>query len=338
MENQKARPTIKDVARKSGVSVATVSRIINGLDGYSEETRLTVMKVVDELGYRRNAVAANLKIKKTHTIGVLMPKVDTGFYTEILNGIEDAAHKNNYSVIICNTGSSGIRTMEYLNVLCERQVDGIIACSISPKEDFDKQIVATHVPSILVSTLSYRFAVPYVRVDDYQASYAAVTYLIKKGHKKVAMIAGPLSDPIAGLQRFNGYKQALTDNNIDINEKIIKYADFNFETGKEAMRELLKEKDQFTAIFAVCDTVAVAALSVAYENGINVPDDLSIIGYDNTKEASMCIPPLTTLAQPLSEMGEKAFNMILKKITTKSEVESIIMPYTIVERSTVKKI
>jgi len=338
MENQNNRPTIKDVARKAGVSVATVSRIINGLDGYSEETRTAVMKVVYELGYRRNAVAANLKIKKTHTIGVLMPRIDTGFYTEILNGIEDTAHKNNYSVIICNTGNSGIRTTEYLNVLYERQVDGIIACSMSPKEDFDKNMLATHIPSILVSTLSYRCALPYVRVDDYQASYAAVSYLIKNGHKKIAMLSGPLTDPIAGLQRFNGYKQALTDNNIDINEKIIKYCDFNFETGKKSMRELLKENDEFTAIFAVCDTVAVAALSVAYENNIKVPDDFSIIGYDNTKEASMCIPPLTTLAQPLSEMGEKAFNMILKKITTKSEVESIIMPYTIVERATVKKI
>ncbi|MFL0249575.1 LacI family DNA-binding transcriptional regulator [Clostridium neuense] len=338
MENQNGRPTIKDVAREAGVSVATVSRIINGLDGYSEETRSAVMDVVYKLGYRRNAVAAHLKIKKTHTIGVLMPRIDTGFYTEILDGIEDAAHRNNYSVIICNTGNSGIRTTEYLNVLYERQVDGIIACSMSPKENFDKKIVATHIPSILVSTLSYRCALPYVRVDDYQASYAAVSYLIKNGHKKIAMLSGPLSDPIAGIQRINGYKQALIDNKLDINENIIKYANFNFETGQKAMRELLKEKDKFTAIFAVCDTVAVAALSLAYENGLKVPDDFSIIGYDNTKEASMCIPPLTTLAQPLSEMGQKAFNMILKRITTKSEVESIIMPYTIVERATVKKI
>ncbi|MCD2345641.1 LacI family DNA-binding transcriptional regulator [Clostridium guangxiense] len=339
MENENVkRPTIKDVAKIAGVSVATVSRIINGLDGYSEETRLNVMKTVNELGYRRNAVAAHLKIKETHAIGVLMPRIDTGFYTEILNGIEDAAHKNNYSVIICNTGNSGIRTMEYLNVLCERQVDGIIVCSMSPTEDFDKEILETRIPSILVSTLSYRCALPYVRVDDYQASYAAASYLIKNGHKKVAMLSGPLSDPIAGIQRINGYKQALIDNQLDINENIIKYSKFNFEAGKLAMRELLEEHDKFTAIFAACDTLAVAALSVAYENGISIPDDISVIGYDNTKEASMCIPPLTTLAQPLSEMGKKAFNMIIKKISTKSEVESIIMPYKIIERSTVKNI
>lgn len=338
MGNKAMKPTIKDVAREAGVSVATVSRIINNLDGYSEETRLAVMKVVDKLGYRRNAIAANLKIKKTHSIGVLMPRVDTGVYTEILNGIEDAAHKNNYSVIICNTGSSGIRTMEYLNVLCERQVDGIIGCSMSPKEDFDKKILETHIPSVLVSTLSYRYALPYVRVDDYQASYAAVSYLIKKGHKKIAMLSGPLSDPIAGVQRLNGYKKALVDNKLAINERIIKYSNFNFEAGKASMKELLKERGEFTAIFAVCDTVAVAALSVAYENNISVPGKLSIIGYDNTKEAYMCIPPLTTLAQPLSEMGEKAFSMIMKKIATQKEVESIIMPYKIIERSTVRKI
>lgn len=338
MENKNLKPTIKDVARKSGVSTATVSRIINGLEGYSEETRLKVMNAINELGYKRNAVAANLKIKKTHTIGVLMPKIDTGFYTKILNGIEDAAHKSNYSVIICNTGSLGVRTSEYLDVLCERQVDGIIACSMSPKEGFDEKIVETHIPSVLVSTLSYRFLLPYVRVDDYQASYAAVSYLIKNGHKKVAMIAGPLSDPIAGVQRINGYKQALIDHGIGINEKNIKYSDFNFQAGKESMIELLRDKDEFTAIFAVCDTVALGALSAAYEKGISIPDDISIIGYDNTKEALMAIPPLTTVAQPLSEMGKKAFDMIVKKITTKNEVESIIMPYKIIERATVKKI
>lgn len=338
MANGNSKPTIKDVAKKAGVSVATVSRIINGLDGYSEETRSIVMNAIDELGYRRNAIAAHLKIKKTRTIGVLMPKIDTGFYTEILNGIEDSAHKNNYSVIVCNTGSSGARTTEYLNVLCERQVDGIIACSISPKENFDKKIFETHIPSVLVSTLSYKYPLPYVRVDDYQASYAAVSYLIEKGHKNVAMLAGPLDDPVAGVQRINGYKQALLDNGLNVDEKIIKYSDFNFEVGKASMKELIKEKDKFTAIFAVCDTLAVAALSVAHENGINVPDDISIIGYDNTKEAAMCVPPLTTLAQPLSEMGERAFNMIVKKINSGDQVESIIMPYKIMERATVKKI
>lgn len=338
MEEKDSRPTIKDVAKKSGVSVATVSRIINGLGGYSEETRLTVMKIVGELGYRRNAVAAHLKIKKTRTIGVLMPKIDTGFYTAILNGIEETAHKDDYSLIICNTGSSGIRNMDYLNVLYERQVDGIIACSVSPKEDFDKKILETHISTILVSTLSYRCALPYIRVDDYQASYAAVSYLIEKGHKKIAMLAGPLSDPIAGVQRISGYKQALIDNKIHIDENIIKYSDFNFEAGKASMKELLKEKGKFTAIFAVCDTVAVAALSVAYENKIKIPEDISIIGYDNSKEAEMSIPPLTTLGQPLYEMGKKAFNMLLKKINTKNEVESIIMPYKIIERATVKKV
>lgn len=332
------KPTIKDVAKKSNVSVATVSRILNDLDGYSEETRKKVMQVIDEIGYRRNDIARNLKIKSTHTIGVLLPEVSTNFYIEILSGISDAAHINGYSVIICNAGDNGKRTEEYIRVMIERQVDGIIVCSLPPEKSLIKKIIGVNIPVILISTLYRGYSIPYVKVDDYKASYASVEYLIKNGHKKIAMIGGKKEDPIAGLPRLEGFIQALKDNKLDVRENLIKHNGFSFKDGIISMEELLKEKEKFTAIFAACDDIAVGALSVAHKTGLKVPDDISIIGYDNTNVAEMAYPPLTTLAQPLYEMGQKSVEMLIKKINLNAEVESVIMPFKIVERDTVKKI
>lgn len=338
MNTTMKKPTIKDVAEKANVSVATVSRILNGLEGYSEETRLKVTSVVEEMGYRRNAIAMNLKTKTTRTIGVMLPKVETTFYVEILNGIEEMAHKNNYSVFICTTGTNSHLMPYYLNVLSERQVDGIIACSLSPKDMYDKDIVDTKIPCILVSTFSPRFSIPYIKVDDFGASYAATNYLIENGHTKIAMLGGDREDPIAGLPRLEGYIKALKEHNLPINESLIKHNGFSFEGGKRSMEELLGENIKFTAIFASCDDVAVGAMFIANKRGIKIPKDLSIIGYDNTKVAEMAYPPLTALAQPSYEMGQKSVEMLIKTITSNKKSESIIMPFEIIERETVRKL
>lgn len=332
------KPTIKDVAKESNVSVATVSRILNDLDGYSEETRKKVTMVVEKMGYRRNAIAMNLKTKTSHTIGVLLPKVETTFYVEILNGIEDMAHKNNYSVFICNTGASSHLLPYYLDVLSERQVDGIIVCSLSPKDMYDKDIIDTKIPCILVSTLSPRFPLPYIKVDDFQAAYAATSYLIENGHTKIAMLGGEKEDPIAGIPRVQGYRQALKEHNLNINESLIKYGGFSFKEGKCAMEKLLSENEKITAIFASCDDIAVGAMFIAHKRGILIPEDLSIIGYDNTKASEMSYPPLTTIAQPSYEMGQKSVEMLIKTVTTNKKSESIIMPFEIIERESVKKL
>lgn len=332
------KPTIKDVAKKANVSVATVSRILNNLDGYSEETRKKVMDVIEEIGYQRNAIARNLKINESRTIGVLLPRVDTLFYIKIINGIQDYASLNNYSVITCTVGRDGNQITEYLNTLAERQVDGMIVCSLPPKSQYDKKIVESNIPSILVSTLSYRYSIPYVKVDDYQASYAGTQYLIENGHKNIALLGGKREDPIAGAPRLQGFIQALKDNGLPVNEKFIKHNGFSFNDGIVSMEQLLKEKDRPTAIFATCDEIAIGALTVAHRQGLKVPDDISIIGYDNTIVSEMCYPTLTTIGQPLYEMGKKSVEMLIKKISQNTKIESVIMPFEIIERETVKKI
>ncbi|MFZ5351985.1 MAG: LacI family DNA-binding transcriptional regulator [Bacillota bacterium] len=330
--------TIKEVAKQANVSVATVSRVLNDLGGYSEDTKERVLKVIEQMGYQPNTIARGLVTKNTKTIGVLLPNVKTIFYGEIIDGIEDTAHMNNYSVVVCNTGIDGNRTLEYLKVLTGRQVDGIIITSLTITNDYYKALAAIKVPIILVSTESYRLQVPYVKVDDKQAAYSAAQYLIEMGHTDIAMISGTPDDPVAGEPRINGYLQALQDYGIPINKKLIKHGNFSYQSGITCMEELLSEKNTFSAVFAASDNMAVGALSVAYKKGIKVPDELSVIGYDNTPVAEMAIPPLTVVAQPLYNMGKTAMEKLLSMIKTQKRAESIILPHKIVERNTVRRL
>lgn len=334
----KQKPTIRDVALRANVSIATVSRILNNQTGFSEETKEKVMKVINEMGFHPNGVARGLAKRKTNTIGVLLPDVISSFSSKLLNGIEECAHENEYSTIVCNTGSNGERTLEYIKVLGEKKVDGIIFTSMMMKPEYYEEIYSLGIPVIMLSSMSFRFSIPYIKVDDQQAAYQATSYLIKNGHEKIAMISGSSDDQLAGIPRCEGYKNALRDHGLTVNEKLIVFGDFGFHSGRSCMEQLLKFRDEFTAIFAASDDMAVGALSYGYEHQLKIPEDFSIIGYDNTNVAEMAIPPLTTVAQPLREMGRVAIHRMIEMIQTKEHVPSIIMPHEIVERKTVKKI
>ena len=330
------KATIKDVATRANVSVATVSRVVNNLDGYSDETKEKVLEAIKELGYQRNAIARGLVTKTTKTIGVLIPIVSAYLYAEILNGIEEKANENGYGIFLCNTGVNGVRAINYIKMLGERQVDAIIVVSLTINDEYYNLLNSLKIPYILVSTLSYKYKIPYIKVDDQQAAYTATQFLIEKGHTKIALISGGKEDKISGITRVNGYRNALQDYDININENIIKYGDFSYNSGIMCMEDLLQEKEDFTAVFATSDEMALGALSVMHRNKIEVPEKISIIGYDNTLIAQMSNPPLTTVAQPLYEMGVKAFAKILSVLETGNSGDNVILSHKIVERETVK--
>ena len=330
------KATIKDVATRANVSVATVSRVVNNLDGYSDETKEKVLEAIKELGYQRNAIARGLVTKTTKTIGVLIPIVSAYLYAEILNGIEEKANENGYGIFLCNTGVNGVRAVNYIKMLGERQADAIIVVSLTINDEYYNLLNSLKIPYILVSTLSYKYKIPYIKVDDQQAAYTATQFLIEKGHTKIALISGGKEDKISGITRVNGYRNALQDYDININENIIKYGDFTYNSGIMCMEDLLQEKEDFTAVFATSDEMALGALSVMHRNKIEVPEKISIIGYDNTLIAQMSNPPLTTVAQPLYEMGVKAFAKILSVLETGNSGDNMILSHKIVERETVK--
>lgn len=329
--------TIKDVAKKANVSIATVSRILNNQPGYSEKTKVKVLQAIQELGYQPNAVARGLINKRTHTIGILFPSLSSLFSGKLLSGVERMAHAKESSVIACHTQSQGSKTMKYLQMLNEKRIDGLIFTSEVLKEEYYEYIKKMNIPIVLLATESKDFPIPYVKVDDYQASYSAVQYLIKKGHTKIGMISGSQFDLIAGKPRIQGFKQALTDYNLQLNEDSIYYGeDFGFEEGKKNFLRFMNQSPDITALFCASDELAIGAISAAHDIGIKVPQDLSIIGYDNLQISEMCVPPLTTVAQPLEEMGESAAKLLFYIMETGKRVENKIMSHRIMERGTVK--
>ncbi|MFC0189293.1 LacI family DNA-binding transcriptional regulator [Fictibacillus aquaticus] len=330
-------PTIKDVAKKANVSTATVSRILNGLPGYSEETKKKVTEAIAELGYQPNAVARGLINKRTQTIGVLFPDVSGMLSSEVLEGVERAAHDAGFSVIVCNTASSGSRTIKYLRLLQEKRVDGIIFASENIKDEYAAIFSEMKVPVVLVSTESQKHTLPFVRVNDFEGAFSAAEFLIKNGHCKIGMIGGSFDDPIAGVPRMNGFKEALSKNGIEFEPNmLVANEGYRFNDGKNSLPKLLQQFPEMTAVFAASDELAIGAMSAAHEMNIKVPEQLSIIGYDNLKISEMCYPPLTTISQPLVQMGEKAGEMLTALIDGKEKTaESIYLPFEIVERLSV---
>ncbi|MFC7373125.1 LacI family DNA-binding transcriptional regulator [Fictibacillus iocasae] len=332
-------PTIKDVAKKANVSIATVSRILNGLPGYSEDTKKKVTAAIADLGYQPNAVARGLINRRTQTIGVLFPNVSGMLSSEVLEGVERAAHEAGFSVIVCNTASSGSRTLKYLRLLQEKRVDGVIFASEDIKDEYAEIFKEMNVPVVLVSTASQKHNLPFVRVNDFEGAYRATEYLIHRGHRQIGMIGGSNYDPIAGVPRMEGFKAALTKHSLPfIDKMLVTNEGYRFNDGQQSLPKLLHQFPEMTAVFAASDELAIGAMSAAHQLRISVPDQLSIIGYDNLKISEMCYPPLTTVSQPLVKMGEKAGEMLTALIKEKElEAKSMYLPFTIVERQTVKR-
>lgn len=322
--------TIKDVAKKANVSVATVSRIINNLPGYSEETKKRVVQVIKDLGYQPNEVARGLINRKTKTIGVLVPAVSDLFASEVLAGIEEGAHEFGYGVMICKTNNDGKRTMHYLQALHEKRVDGMIIVSEAIKLEYYKAIQSMNISVVLVATQS-KYPIPFIKVNDYKAAYDATKYLLDNGHTNVGMIAGTKGDKISTTPRVKGFKDALHDKGIGLTKEMIAFGRFDFRSGKKEMERLLDRLPNLTGVFCASDEMAVGALSFLYQKGIKVPTQISIIGYDNTASAEKAIPPLTTVAQPLYDMGKASIQVLLNA----SSKENHIFPHHIVERETV---
>lgn len=331
-------PTIRDVAKRADVSVATVSRILNNLGGYSDKTKHKVMKTIDEIGFRPNAIARSLNNRQTQTIGVLFPALTSEFTSALLHGIEEYAHSQGYSVLVCNTDIDGHRTMNYLKVLREKQVDGIIFVSEKLVEGYKEELRAMKIPVVLVASATDDPQYPHIKIDDRQAAYDATSYLINKGHRRIAMISGTMGDANATVPRIEGYKQALLDKGLPFLAEWIAYGDFFYESGAQAMESLLTSQFNISAVFAASDEMAAGAMHMAARAGIRVPEQLSIIGFDDIRLSKMVHPPLTTVHQPLTEIGQAAASKLLQMTKTGQSEPSLILPHRIVERQTVKEI
>ncbi|MBO8163431.1 MAG: LacI family DNA-binding transcriptional regulator [Brevibacillus sp.] len=336
--------TIKDVAKRANVSIATVSRVINNKPWASEEAKQRVWRAIKELGYEPNALARGLVSGRSNTIGVLIPDVSNLFFAEVFRGMEDAVHERNSNVFICNTDSNRTRMLKYIKLLKEKQIEGVIFTSEEVTEEYLAALKQLHVPVVLVATASAACSLPTVKVDDYQAVYDAVIYLVERGHREIGMISGPLGDAIAGRPRFDGFRAALADCGLRCTEENVAFGDYRFHSGRSALRELWQRNRQLTAVIASSDEMALGAMVEASKMGISVPEQLSVMGFDNVRLAEMSNPALTTVAQPLYEMGYRGAELLFELIHQKeSEGKSgwsgplIRMPHRIVERESVQR-
>ena len=332
--------TIKDVAKKAGVSIASVSRVINDSKPVAPETKEKILKVIEETGYKPNAMARGLKKNESGLIGLITPDMENGTFAELVKGIESVIEKNSMNLIVSNSKGEIERELKELHIFKEQQLDGIIFSGVKftkkHKEYFDRY----KVPTVVVSQKFPGSGLPYVDINNYEAAYQAVKYLITNNHSKIALIHGPLYDKSAGEERYNGYFKALNEAGIEINDDYIKEGNFTIKSGYQAMEEILKENDKLpTAVFAASDRMAIGILDCCLDNGISVPEDISIIGFDDIELATVVRPKLTTVNVDHSEIGKKAVEILVDKIKNDNHQSPFYeADFKIMERETVSRL
>ncbi|NGQ97254.1 catabolite control protein A [Brevibacillus sp. SYP-B805] len=317
--------TIYDVAREAGVSMATVSRVVNGNPNVKPTTRKKVMAAIERLGYRPNAVARGLASKRTTTVGVIIPDVSSLLYSELARGIEDIATMYKYNIILCDSDQRLEKELQLINTLLEKQVDGLLFMGAEVKEDHLHAFSTATVPTVLAATRDPDNILPAVSIDHFQAAYDATQALIARGHKRIGMIASPPSDPLGGLMRLEGYKKALADAGIPEDEELIVSGNYRYDSGLRGMASFLKLSAPPTAVFAASDEMAIGAIHAVQDAGLSVPDDIEIIGYDNIRLAEMVRPRLTTVVQPIYDIGAVAMRLLTKYMNNEHVEEHVVL-------------
>lgn len=331
--------TIYDVAREAGVSMATVSRVVNNNPNVKPQTRKKVFEAIERLGYRPNAVARGLASKKTTTVGVVIPDISNSIFAEIARGIEDIANMYHYNIILCNADKKKEKEIRVINTLLEKQVDGLLFMGGVVTEDHIQAFRTAAVPIVLCATKDEGGTMPSVDIDHEAAAYDAVNTLIRHGHREIAMISGTLQDPANGYARFHGYKKALENAGIEYKEDLVRIGNYRYESGIEAMKYFLGLKKKPTAIFSATDEMAIGAIHCIQDAGLHVPEDFSVISVDNIRMASMVRPQLTTVAQPMYDIGAVAMRL-LTKLMKKEHVEhaQVTLPHETILRLSVSSI
>jgi len=328
--------TIYDVAREASVSMATVSRVVNNNPNVKPQTRKKVFEAIERLGYRPNAVARGLASKKTTTVGVVIPDISNAIFAEVARGIEDIANMYHYNIILCNADKKKDKEIRVINTLLEKQVDGLLFMGGAVTEDHIQAFKTSSVPIVLCATTDVTDTYPSVDIDHIEAAEDAVSTLIQNGHRRIAMISGTLQDPSNGFARYQGYKNALEKAGIPFNEELVRIGNYRYESGMEVTQHFLELQDKPTAVFAANDEMAIGAIHAIQDKGLRVPEDVSVISVDNVRMASMVRPLLSTVAQPMYDIGAVSMRLLTKLMKKESVMNSrVILPHEVILRQSV---
>lgn len=308
--------TMSDVARLAGVSIATVSAIVNETGRVSTKLTARVKHAMEALDYQPNHVARSLKVRRTFTVGMVIPDVTNPFFTDMMCGVEDEASKNGYSVILCNSGEDPARENLHLNMLFSRRVDGVLLGGVNPEGQHE--VIRRRFPLVLVDRIPPRFRGPGVVMDNVMAAFEATSYLIGLGHTRIAIIAGNLAIS-TGSDRMEGFRKALQEANLSLRQEYCKAGEFLFQKACECASDLFKLKEPPTAILCCNNKMTLGLMRTAAEMGFRIPEQVSVVGFDDFDWAGSFSPRLTTIRQPAYQMGQRAMEMLCGEIQRSME-------------------
>ncbi|APW36229.1 LacI family transcriptional regulator [Rhodoferax koreense] len=306
--------TIRDVALHAGVSVTTVSHVVNDTRHVSLEGRTRVEAAIRALGYVPSAVARSLKSNTTRTLGMLTPNSSNPYFAEIVRVVEDRCFAAGYTLILCNTEDESSRQSVYLKVLAERRIDGLIVVSTGDDEALVSQLRGLPMPTVLLDREIDDPGCDLVETAHRDGGLLAVRHLLSLGHRRIACIGGP-EHVSAGEQRIEGWRLALSESGAASDAGAMLWrGGFTSQGGYEAMHAILRGAHRPSAVFVCNDLMAIGALRALHESGLRVPDDISIVGFDDIELAAYTCPPLTTVAQPKHLIGALAVDMLLERV------------------------
>lgn len=332
---------INEFAKIARVSKATVSMVFNDDKRISDATKKRVLEIAKKYNYRPSSIAKSLRNKKTRTICLMLPDIINPFFPGILKGVEEVAMANNYAVIFCSFDEQKEKESVYSEMLKDRWIDGIIFSGVTgskEEENFIKGYIEKNIPIVFVDRgLEGHFS-NIVQIDNYEAGYKGTQFLIDLGHRRIAFVNGP-SEVYILRERCKGYIQALKDNKLGFDESLIVAGELSVKTAKLAVDRFLELQEKPTAIFVMSDLIAISIQTELQRRGFNIPDGISIMGFDNQPLASIVNPTLTTVEQPFLEMGRESMRLLLALMEDQVSLERKILINTrIIERESTKKI
>jgi DNA-binding LacI/PurR family transcriptional regulator len=304
------RPTIYDVARLAGVSTATVSRALNGTGQIAPATRATIEAAVEQLGYRPNTIARSLVTKSTQTIALLLPDITNPFYAALVSGIQQTALAQGWTMLLCTTESDAEREEHYLRVLRAKQVDGALVDGLVLPRDRIARFVEDGFPIVCLDRDIDSRSIPLVQVDNRLGGRIATRHLVDLGHTRIAHVTGAGELGISD-ERLAGYRDALTQARLPVDFQLVEEGRFTDDGGHDAARRLLEREPDLTAIFAANDLSALGVMNAVAEAGRRVPDDVSVVGFDDLHLSAYTSPPLTTIRQPAVEIATLATEILI---------------------------
>lgn len=331
--------TLKFLSEKCGVSTTIISKLLNNKEvRVSKEKKALIFELAKKYNYIPDLTATSLVTKKSKMIGLLLPDISNGFFSDIAKNIEANLSKEGYNLIFCNTNDSHDLQEQYANLLLGRGVDALIFClamGTNGKANFIERFQQQNIPLIGFDRIDGSEDYSTVATDNEKGAYEAVEYLIKNGHTKIGCIVGPRYST-SSMNRLDGYKSALKDNGIEYNGEIVSFGEYRFEGGYNACMEILKK--DVTAIMAFNDLMAYGAYKAIYDVGLNVPNDISVVGYDDLIFSQMLSVPLTTIAQNTKELSENVSRLVLAQVKGEEKINNILVAPNLIVRNSVKKI